>query len=68
MKEKGKKSKWFYRAKDELERIRKALELAKTQRDKLTLTIAELKTIERQFIYLIEEVEESLGGTDGIRK
>ena len=57
MEKKNKKSKWFYRAKDELERIRKALKLATTQRDKLTLSITELKTLERQFVYLIEEVE-----------
>ena len=52
------KSKWFYRAKDELERIKEALKLAKAQRDKLTLLITELKTLERQYVYLIEAVEE----------
>ncbi len=58
MKKKKERSKWFYRAKDELGRIRNALELAETQRDNLNQSIAELETIERQFVYLIEEVEE----------
>jgi len=57
MEKKKQKSKWFYRAKDELKKIREALKLAKAQRDKLTLLIAELKTLERQYDYLVEEVE-----------
>lgn len=57
MEKKNKKSKWFYRAKDELERIRKALKLAETQKNNLNQSIAELKKIEKQFVYLIEEVE-----------
>ena len=57
MEKKNKKTKWFYRAKDELGEIRKALKLAETQKSTLNQLIAELKILERQFVYLIEEVE-----------
>ena len=55
--EKVKQPNYVIRAKEERKKIRKALETAKAQRDKLTLSITELQVLEKGFTYMIEEAE-----------
>ena len=45
------------RAKEELNKIRKAIKTAETQRNNLNKSIRELKELEKNFVYLIEDVE-----------
>ncbi len=60
--QKEKEPNWLARAKDEREKIRKALKDAITSKDYLEKQIKELKAFETNFTYLIEDVGEVIGG------